>query len=83
MNLTKHVLPHEKTILYGLRSNTRHYGEYSNTPLEGTNYRMKHAPILTNPGLSMNNYVIILSQLSKKHVTNVNSNAIRQNKNIV
>ena len=28
----KHVLPYENIFLYCLRSNIRHYGEYSNTP---------------------------------------------------
>ena len=80
----KHILPHEKTFLYCLRNNIRHYGEYSNTPLEGTNFGLKHSSIATHPGLSMDNSKIILSQLSKKHVTKVNSTVIRQNKkNIV
>ena len=58
----------------------QHYGEYSNTPLEGTNYSLKHSSICTHPGLSMDNSMVILSQLSEKHVTKVNSNVIRQNK---
>ena len=38
MFLKRHILPHENTFLYCIRSKIRHYGEYSNTPLEGTNY---------------------------------------------
>ena len=53
MFLRKHILPHEKTFLYCLRNNIRHYGEYSNTPLEGTNFGLKHSSIATHPGLSM------------------------------
>ena len=62
------------------RKNIRYYGEYSNTPLEGTNYGLKHSSICTHPRLSMDNSMVILSQLSEKHVTKVNSNVIRQNK---
>ena len=80
MFLRKHVLPHEKTFLYCLRNNIRHYGEYSNTPLEGTNFGLKHSSIATHPGLSMDNSMKILSQLSEKHVKKVNSTVIRQNK---
>ena len=80
MFVRKHVLPHEKSFLYCLRNHIRHYGEYSNTPLEGTNYGLKHSSISTHPGLSMDNSMIILSQLSEKHVTKVNSNVVKQNK---
>ena len=80
MFVRKHVLPHEKSFLYCLRNHIRHYGEYSNTPLEGTNYGLKHSSISTHPGLTMDNSMIILSQLSEKHVTKVNSNVIKQNK---
>ena len=78
----KHVLPHGKTFLYYLQKHIRHYGEYSNTLLEGKNYGLKHSSICTHPGLSLDNLMVILSQLSEKHVAKVNSNAIRQNKNI-
>ena len=74
----KHVLPYENIFLYCLRSNIRHYGEYSNTPLEGTNFGLKHSSISTHPGLSMDNSMMILSQLSNKHITKVNSTVIRQ-----
>ena len=80
MFVRKHVLPHEKSFLYCLRKNIRHYSEYSNTPLEGTNYGLKNSSISTQHGLSMDNSMIILSQLSEKHVTKVNSNVIKQNK---
>ena len=50
MFVRKHVLPHEKTFLNCLRKNIRHYGEYSNTPLEGTNNGLKHSSISTHPG---------------------------------
>ena len=49
-------------------------------PPEGTNFGLKHSSIATHPGLSMDNSMIILSQLSEKHVTKVNSTVIRQNK---
>ena len=72
--------PMKKTFLCCLRNNIRHYGEYSNTPLEGTSFGLKHSSIATHPGLSMDNSMIILSQLSEKHVTKVNTTVIRQNK---
>ena len=68
MFVRKHVLPHEKYFLYSHRSNIRHYGEYSNTPLEGTNFGLKHSSISTHPGLSMDSSMVILSFFSDKHV---------------
>ena len=80
MFVRKHVLLHEKYFLYNQRSHIRHYGEYSNTPLEGTNFGLKHSSISTHPGLSMDSSMVILSLLSDKHVKKVNSNVIKQNK---
>ena len=80
MFVRKHVLLHEKYFLYCQRSQIRHYGEYSNTPLEGTNFALKHSSISTHPGLSMDSSMVILSLLSDKHVQKVNSNVIKQNK---
>ena len=80
MFVCKHVLLHEKYFLYSQRNHIRHYGEYSNTPLEGTNFGLKHSPISTHPGLSMDSSMVILSLLSDKHVKKVNSNVIKQNK---
>ena len=51
MFLRKHILPHEKTFLYCLQNNIRY--EYSNTPIEGTNFSLKHSSIATHPGLSI------------------------------
>ena len=56
------------------------YGEYSNTPLEGTNYGLKHASVSTHPGLSMDNFMVILSVQSDKHVVKTNGVVIRDNK---
>ena len=64
----KHVLLHEKYFLYSQRNHIRHYGEYSNTPLEGTNFGLKQSSISTHPGLSMDSSMVILSLLSDKNV---------------
>ena len=80
MFVRKHVLLHKKYFIYSQRNHIRHYGEYSNTPLEGTNYGLKHSSISTHPGLSMDSSMVILSLLSDKHVKKVNSNVIKQNK---
>ena len=76
----KHVLLHEKYFLYSQGNDIRYYGEYSNTPLEGTNFGIKHSSISTHPGSSLDSSMVILSLLSDKHVNKVNSNVIRQNK---
>ena len=75
----KHVLIHEKHFLYCNRTSIRHYGEYSNTPLEGTNFGIKHASISTHPGLSMDNSMVIMSLQSDKHVVKTNGKVIRDN----
>ena len=77
--LRKYVVPYEKNFIYCNRKDVRHYGEYSNTPLEGTNNGLKHASIGTHPGLSMDNSMVILSLQSDKHVKKINGNVIRQN----
>ena len=77
MFVRKHVLIHEKHFLY-CNCSSRHYGEYSNTPLEGTNYGIKHASISTNPGLSMDNSIVIMSLQSDKHVVKMNRKVIRE-----
>ena len=76
----RHVLIHEKYFLYCYRNGIRHYGEYSNTPLEGTNYGLKHASVSTHPGLSMDNSMVILSVQSDKHAVKTNGVVIRDNK---
>ena len=73
----KHVLIHEKHFLYCNRNNIRRYVEYSNTPLEDTNFGIKHASISTHPGLSMDNLMIIMSLQSDKHVVKTNRKVIR------
>ena len=79
MFVRNHVLIHEKHFLYCNCNSIRHYGEYSNTPLEGTNYGIKHASISTNPGLSMDNSMFIMSLQSDKHVVKTNGKVIRDN----
>ena len=75
----KHILIHEKHFLYYNPNYIRHHGEYSNTPLEGTNFGIKHASISTHPGLSMDNSMIIMSLQSDKHVVKTNGKIIRDN----
>ena len=64
--LRKYVLTWEKWILFCHRKHILHYGEYSNTPLEATNYSIKHAAISTHPQLSLENSFQIMSRQSKK-----------------
>ena len=64
----KCVLTKEKHFLFCHRKNARYSGKYSNTPLKGTNYGLKHSSISTNPRLSMDNIIDILSALSDKYV---------------
>ena len=80
MFVRQHVQTHENYFLYCHRNNIRHYGEYSNTPLEGTNYGIKHSSISTHPGLSMDNSMVILSVQSDKHVCRTNGKVIQANK---
>ena len=77
MFLHKHALLHEKYFLYSHKNHICHYGEYSNTPIEGTNFDLKYSSISTHLGLSMDSSMVILSLLSDKHVKNVNSNVIK------
>ena len=79
MFVQKHVLIHEKYFLFCHRSSIRHYGEYSNTPLEGTNYGIKHTSTSTHPGLSMDNSMVIMSLPSDKHFVKTNGKVIRDN----
>ena len=61
MFVQKYVVLREKYFIHSNRSRIQHYGEYSNTPLEGTNFGLKHATISTHPGLLMDNSMVILS----------------------
>ena len=79
MFVWKHVLIHEKHFLFCNRNSIRHYWECSNTPLEGTNYGIKHASISTHPGLSMDNSMVIMCLQSDKHVVKTNGKVIRDN----
>ena len=80
MFVRKHVIPYEIFFIFCNRNNVRHYGEHSNTPLEGTNNALKHSSMSTHPGLSMDNSMVILSLLSDKHVQKINGNVIHQNR---
>ena len=77
MFVRKHVILYD---FFCNRDEVRRYGEYSDTPLEGTNNGFKHSSISTHPGLFMDNYMVILSLLSDKHVQQINGNVIRQNR---
>ena len=48
----RHVLLHEKYFIYSQRNGIQHYGEYSNTPLDGTNFSLHHSSISTHHRLS-------------------------------
>ena len=67
MFVQKHFLVHEKHFLFYHRNDIRHYGEYSNTLLEGTSVGFKHSSISTHPGLLMDSSMMILSVQSDKH----------------
>ena len=75
----QHVLIHEKHFLSCNRNKIRHYGEYSNTPLEGTNYGIKQSSISTHPGLAMDSSMVILSVQSDKHVVKTNGKVMNNN----
>ena len=79
----QHVITHENYFLYCNQNKIRHYGEYSNTPLEGTNFGIKHASISTNPGLAMDSSMVILSVQPDKHVVKASSKVVKANKKIV
>ena len=76
----QHVLTHENYFLFCHRKDIRHYGEYANTPLEGTNFGIKHSSIGTHPGLSMDNSMVILSVQSDKHLVKTNGKVMKANK---
>jgi len=78
--LRKYVLTWEKWILFCYRKHIRHYGEYSNTPLEGTNFSIKHSAISTHPQLSLENSFQIISRQSKKKISSVQSDVLYQSK---
>ena len=73
MFVQRHVLVHENHFLFYHRNSISHYGEYSNTLLEGTNFGLKHSSISTHPGLSMDSSMMILSVQSDKHVQKTHS----------
>ena len=76
----QHVLTHENYFLFCYQNKLRHYGEYNNTSLEGTNFGIKHSSIGTHPGLSMDNLMVILSVQSDKHLVKTNGKVMRANK---
>ena len=82
MFVRQHVVIHEKHFLYCNQNKIRHYGEYSNTPLEGTNYGIKHSSISTHSGLAMDSSMVILSVQSDKHVVKTNGKFMNDNKKI-
>ena len=71
------AFPDEKHFLFGCQNDIRQYGEYSNTPLEGTNFGLKHSSISTHPGLSMDSSMMILSVQSDKDVKKTHSKVIK------
>ena len=77
MFVQRHVLVYEKHFLFCHHNDIRHYAEYSNTPLEGTNFGLKHSSISTHPGLSMDSSKMILSVQSDKHVKKTHSKVIK------
>ena len=78
MFVQKHVLVHEKHFLFCHQNDSiRHYWEYSNTPLEGTNFGLTHSSISTHPGWSMDSPMMILSVQSDEHVKKTHSKVIK------
>ena len=55
----KNVLTNEKYFLYCNRNEVRHNGEYSNAPIEGTNFSIKHSSVSTNPCLYENDVTTV------------------------
>ena len=74
------ILIHVNNDLFCDQNKIRHYGEYSDTPLEGTNFGIIHLSIATHPGWSMDNLMVIFSVQSDNHVIETNWKEIRANK---
>ena len=64
--LRKHVLTWEKWFLYCHRSTVRHYCEYNNNPLEGTNNSIKNSSIATHPQFTLENSFEVLFVLKER-----------------
>ena len=79
-SILKHVFIHEKYFVHCYWNEIRHYGEYSNTLLEGANFGLKHSSISTHPRLSMDSSMVILSVHSDKYVVKTNGTVICDNK---
>ena len=63
-SIRQYVITHENYFLYCNWNTIRHYVEYSNTPLEGTNFEIKHLALSTHPGLSMDSIHICVTEWS-------------------
>ena len=58
-------------MLFIHRKNVCHYFGYSNTPLEGENYALKHSAVHTHPQLLLQNSLQIVSQLAEKRFSEI------------
>ena len=77
MFLRRNVFTWEKWFLYCHRTKIKHYGEYTNNPLEGTNNMLKHATIKVHPQLRLDNSFQILNDQSKKKIHNIRQKVIK------
>ena len=68
--LRRHVFLWESWFLFCHRKNIRHYEEYNNCPLEGTNTSLKHSDKSTHPQLRLEISFVVLNQLAEKNKTN-------------
>ena len=78
--LGKHVLTWEKWLLYCHRSTVRHYCEYNNNPLEGTNNSIKNSSIARYPQFTLENSFEVLNQISTKRLSRLATNVVTQSK---
>ena len=74
--VNRHVFNWEKDMLFIHRKNVRHYFEYSNTPLEGENYALKHSGVRTHPQLPLQNSLQIVSQLAEKRFSEITDRVV-------
>ena len=56
----------------------RHYCEYNNNPLEGTNNSIKNSSIATHPQFTLENSFEVLNQISTKRLSKLTTNVVTQ-----
>ena len=80
--LRKHVFVWETYILFYYRRNIRHYEEYNNSPLEGTNTKLKHSDNSTHPQLRLETSFEVMNQQAEKKVQQVINDVITSSQTV-